>query len=125
MTKKYSYKVISIDENSNTMELLYTAEGFDDITVGTNLPTENMTLEQIAIMYSPVHHWVPPEPVKYTAVPVGTSGELDFPPETTEEAMKAHASLVQHNFDKSIAQSLIRLGVITEDPTSIGVTKLG
>lgn len=124
MTGKYSYEVISVNTDTKTMELRYTAEGQGPIVVGAHLPRQGETLEQIAAAFSPAHHWAQ-DVVGYLDVTVGATGELDLPRQPTEQELANAEMARQIAFDRTIADALVRLGVLTENPATISVTKLG
>lgn len=71
----YTYEIISVDEASRCMEVVYTSEVYGSWHVGARLPFEGETLEQVIAMFAPVQEW------RLRALPVivpevGTSGQL-------------------------------------------------
>lgn len=80
----YNYEIISVDEVSRSMIVLYTSETYGTMQVGARLPFEGETLEQVIAMFSPVAEWrVRDIPV---VVPqVGAGGQLtDAAPQEPE-----------------------------------------
>lgn len=73
MNIDYTYTIVSVDEASRCMEVVYSAEGHQTMHIGARLPFEGESLEAVIQMFSPVAHWIAAKaPV---VVPqIGTSG---------------------------------------------------
>ena len=61
MNIEYSYKIISVDKQAKTMEIVYSSDKYGDLHVGARLPWETETLEQIVEMYNPSLYWLEKE----------------------------------------------------------------
>jgi hypothetical protein len=79
MSITYTYEIISVDQASRCMEVIYTSEGNPTMHIGARLPYEGETVEAIVRMYAPVPYW---EERKTPIVPVdvGQSGAIVVPP---------------------------------------------
>lgn len=75
MAISYTYEVKSVNEESNYMEVEYTADGFDPITVGTQIPTDQDDINYFIDAFAPYGVWMAATVVK-TPPPIGTKGSL-------------------------------------------------
>ena len=86
MKVKYSYKIINVDKETNSMEIVYTSEKYGVLHVGARLPWEGETVEQIVEMYNPSLFWLESEnPV--VDVTEGLEGEQSVDVLTPSEAV--------------------------------------
>lgn len=51
---RYGYEVTAVHEAARCMEVVYSAEGRQPILIGTRLPYEGESLEQVVQLYAPV-----------------------------------------------------------------------
>lgn len=79
MSIKYTYEIINVDEAARCMEVVYSSNNRQTLHIGTRLPYEGETVEDVIRAYAPVAYWqdrekqvVPPNP--------GLSGEVDTTP---------------------------------------------
>jgi hypothetical protein len=75
MAISYTYEVKSVNEESNYMEVEYTADGFDPITVGTQIPTDQDDVNYFIDAFAPYGVWLASTVVK-KPLPVGTKGSI-------------------------------------------------
>jgi len=55
---EYTYEIVNVDENARCMEVVYSAEGHETMRIGTRLPFEGETLEQVIDSFAPVALWI-------------------------------------------------------------------
>jgi len=79
MKVPYSYKIINVDNNAKTMEIVYTSEKYGDLHVSSRLPWSNETVEEIVKLYNPSLYWAQKE-TQTLSVEVGLEGtqEVDI-----------------------------------------------
>ena len=58
MKVEYKYKVINVDKESKSMEIVYISEEHGVLHVGARLPWEGETVQQIVEMYNPAVFWL-------------------------------------------------------------------
>jgi hypothetical protein len=113
------------------MEVVYSSEGHQTIHIGARLPFEGETVESVIKMYAPVLLWL--DSSKSVNVPaIGQRGYIDPNLKQSNYAMTAEEIEAQRTadmwaqvqFDQKIASTLLRLGVLTENPTAIPVAEL-
>jgi hypothetical protein len=78
MNITYSFKVTRIDKAAKCMDVVYSAEGHDDILVGLRLPTEGEDPKEIIAQGAPIRVWQE-KMAKYVAPLVGFSGDMVVP----------------------------------------------
>ena len=121
---EYTYKILKVDKPINLMEVQFSAEGFPDLLCGMPIPGEGQSLDMAIRAYSPVPKWL--DSIKVLAnVTVGTTGTLthDLPQNNTMPIDTAEMWAAV-KFEQDVAKVLVKFGVLKEDPTIIGVTKL-
>ena len=71
----FQYEIVAV--NSNSMEVMFTATGYESRLVGTRLPFVGETLEDVLMSYAPIQFWVDS---KKTLNPptVNTTGSLKY-----------------------------------------------
>lgn len=69
----YSYKVLSIDDGTKTMQVKYSAEGRDDVLISARLPYQNESIEAVIEQFSPVFMWEESDVVR-NAPSIGMTG---------------------------------------------------
>lgn len=75
MSITFKFEVVSVDETSRCMEVIYTSDGNETLRISTRLPYVNEAVEDVIRMYAPLQHWE--ENKKQMVAPVvGLSGEL-------------------------------------------------
>ena len=74
----YSYKIIAVNKEARCMEVIYTAEGYQTMHIGTRLPFENESLEDVIAIFSPVAYWRE-NSLNVTVPDVGTNGSITTP----------------------------------------------
>lgn len=75
MIIQYTYEITAVDIPAKCMTVVYSTEGYDDVTVGTLLPYDDEPLENIIRMYAPIQHWINSKR-SYSNPQVGTSGTI-------------------------------------------------
>lgn len=71
----FNYKVIKIDNDLNMMEVEYSAEGYDTVTVSMPHPFNDVTVEEHFRTYSPMAIWVEARRV-HRQIEEGMTGEI-------------------------------------------------
>ena len=79
----YTFEITNVDTTAKCMVVLYRADGFDDITVGTRLPLVNETIDQVVIEFAPIKLWEE-QTFGFQIPVVGTSGQISSEPEIIE-----------------------------------------
>lgn len=131
MSIKYTYEIVSVDEQARCMEVIYRADGHPEQRIGARLPFEGEALDGVIAMYSPVAYWESLQ-TRVIVPKIGTIGvSPQLPPSqvpllTNEqiEAAKNAEMLAQEQFEQRVAKALIKFGVLQSDPTKIGLTQL-
>jgi hypothetical protein len=96
MNITYTYEIISVDQQARCMEVVYTSEGMPTMHIGTRLPYEGETLEDIVQMYAPVRYWEEINTPVVTVTP-GQSGSIvvqPIVPNATEIALARRTQLL-------------------------------
>lgn len=78
MIIKYNYRIMKVDEETKTMEVLYTPHRSDilkEYLVGAKLPHENQTLDDVIRSYAPLGLWQE-DAFQYQYVDEGIEGEM-------------------------------------------------
>jgi hypothetical protein len=133
MSIAYTYEIIKIDETARCMEIVYSAEGYQTMHIGARLPFEGESLLSVISMFAPVGLWV--ESSKLCVAPaIGARGVVTpedvlgiVTAEESEDEREARLTAdmwAQVDFEKRVASALVKLGVLSEDPTSIPVAEL-
>ena len=123
------------------MEVVYSAEGHQTMHIGVRLPFEGESLLSVISMFAPVGLWV--ESSKLCVVPaIGSRGVVmpedvlniaaaeDAAEDAAEESENEREAQLnaemweQIYFEKRVASALVKLGVLSEDPTIIPVVNL-
>lgn len=79
MSIEYTYKVVSIDEETDNMVVEYTATGYLTQVVNVRLPILNVeTLDDVVSIHSPYTAWSTPRPETYVPE-IGATGTLQTP----------------------------------------------
>lgn len=128
----YLYNVTKTDPDLKMMEVEYSADGFQTITVGVPFPTEGADLEAFFAAYSPVHIWHS-QTLPVMSIPPGMSGVLTYDPTpppaftapnvTPDPTQIANAQMWdQVVFEQKVAAALVKFNVLTTDPTAIPTT---
>jgi len=129
----YTYEIIAVDETARCMEVVYSSEGYQTMHIGARLPFEGETVESVIKMYAPVLLWL--DSSKSVNVPaIGQRGYIDpnLILEQPDSAMTAEEIEAQRNadmweqvkFEEKVASALVKLGVLSENPTVIPVAEL-
>ena len=58
MKIEYTYKIINVDKEAKSMEIVYESPKYGVLHVGARLPWKDETLEQIVEMYNPTRYWL-------------------------------------------------------------------
>lgn len=120
----YAYTVIRVDQDAKCMDVQFLANGFDPITVGVRLPRVGEDVDSVIRSFAPYSIWEP-EVIEYAEVPVGKSGSYTPPSLGQIQQQKENMQMwARVEFEKQVAQVLVKLGVLQSDPTSIEVTQL-
>jgi len=74
----FTYTVAAVDEAARCMEVIYTSAGRQTMHIGTRLPFEGESLEDVILAFAPIAFWK--EQVLSVIVPViGLTGEITVP----------------------------------------------
>jgi len=120
----YSYEVVRVDEGAKCMDVQYTANGFDPVTVGVRLPLVGENVSAVIESFAPISFWQS-QTAEYATVSVGTQGSYTQPTqEQTQQEQNNLQMWAQIEFEKKIADCLVKFGVLSSDPTSIEATQL-
>lgn len=104
---KYNYKINSVDNIGNRMEIKYSLPPFPDTTVIVEIPNDDIVLEDYVHVYAPVREWKAKTAVKLDVIP-GTSGEIDVDFGRIVSDLETLSLMkVQANKDQSFANKLI------------------
>lgn len=77
MIVQYTYEITAVDTEAKCMTVVYSAEGYETMTVGTMLPYDDEPLENVIRAYAPVQQWI--NSTRTFANPqVGTSGTIEI-----------------------------------------------
>lgn len=57
MTIKYTYEITDINKQLYTMQVLYKATGYNDISITIRLPHEDESIEDTIKFYEPITYW--------------------------------------------------------------------
>ncbi len=84
MSIQYTYTIESVDTAARCMVVVYEADGHATQHIGTHIPFEGESLEDVIAMYAPVPYWeaqmraleIPAVGVTGTIVPVVTEGAV-------------------------------------------------
>lgn len=83
MKIEYTYKIVSVDKEAKSMEIVYESPKYGVLHVGARLPWKEETLEDIVLMYNPTRYWLEQE-TETLEVPENASGMQSV--EYTQEA---------------------------------------
>lgn len=75
MIEKYSYEIISSPENSKSMDVVYSCDGYPSMMIGVPKPTETENLADIIELYAPLILWAESKK-KVQDIPVGVKGTV-------------------------------------------------
>lgn len=56
-TYNYTYEIINVDESAKCMDVVYSCDGFNEVTVGVRLPFDGENIEDVIESASPVPMW--------------------------------------------------------------------
>jgi hypothetical protein len=111
---EYTFEVVAVHPELNSMEIVYKAEGHDAILVGAPLPRVGEPLQNVIRAYVPWGMWEA-RTVEYQVVEVGTSGThrtvepLAAEPESTDISEAEMLSLeVKAEMQKEVLKDIIR-----------------
>lgn len=126
----YTYEVMSSNARLNTMEVKYSADGYDTITIGLPLPLTGEDPVNTIKMYAPIRQWLDSKKT-VTEVAVGTTGVLTYddapitvPTTATTTSVANQQMWDSIAFEQSVAKVLVKFGVLASDPTAIQTTTL-
>lgn len=85
---KYSYEILSVDQDNKMMEVKFTSDNdaFDDVTISCDIPREGVNMKSHLNSYAPVPHWEL-KVAQVQSVTAGLSGDIwtEHPEYTPEE----------------------------------------
>lgn len=61
MSIQYTYKILEVLPNADTMYVVYSSAGREDITIGIRLPIPKEDLEKVLHRFSPISGWESPQ----------------------------------------------------------------
>jgi len=53
----FTYNIVSVDEATRCMEVIYTSEGRDTMHIGARLPFEGENVEDVILAFAPLAYW--------------------------------------------------------------------
>lgn len=57
MSIEFTYEILAVNEEARCMEVKFMADGFPTMVIGTRLPFEGESLEQILRAFAPIPYW--------------------------------------------------------------------
>lgn len=69
----FTYTIVGVSENGNSMDVLYKAEGYEDMLMGMLLPPEGVDVDEYIRMNAPIQNWLDSK-VRRVIPQVGLSG---------------------------------------------------
>lgn len=101
---EFKYEVLDVNKAANAMLVKYTADGYQDYTIGTRMPYVGEPLESVINQYAPIPQWRESK-MELADVQVGATGTIapivpvqsdqpaDFTIATSEEQLLAQAEM--------------------------------
>jgi hypothetical protein len=119
-----SYRVISVNQDANCMEVEFSADGHEAVLVGVRIPLEDEDVNQVIQSFVPTGIWFP-RTTTLASVEAGFAGvvAVTSPSQAVLTAEQA-AMWAQVNFEKQLAKALVKFGLLESDPTIVEVTQL-
>lgn len=122
MSIAYNYEIISVDQASRVMEVVYTAEGRQTMHISARLPYVGETTEGVVRTYAPVAYWIEQDQ-QTEMVQVGLSGRFDpeefSTPKTIEDAKRLKlAELAAWRYEKETSGVYVSNVLIKTDRES-------
>jgi hypothetical protein len=113
----FSYKITKVSKDNNFMEIIYSAPERVDVTVGAPLPLSTQNLDDHIKAYAPIGYWTELE-IGTVAPEVGKTGSITFSTQTdVTSMMETNVQAANIEFEKQIAATLVKFGVLETDPT--------
>jgi hypothetical protein len=83
---KFSYEIVSVNENAKSMDVRFTADGHAPFLVGVPMPKVGEDIREIMAAFAPISMWQQ-RAAEVQSVTAGATGEVwgDHPTETPEE----------------------------------------
>ena len=130
MSIAYTYEIVEVNKAARCMEVVYSAEGYQTMHIGTRLPFEGELLEAVVKAFAPVPLWLAAK-ATCVAPEVGQRGTIDLRVTAitleTERERQERLNVemwAQVEFEKKLATALVKFGVLATDPTTIAVSQL-
>lgn len=124
MSVAFQYKVVSVNKDAGCMDVEFKSDGLPDVLVGVRIPFEGEDVDEVIQSFAPLSVWQPLI-VPTQEVSVGHEGAYAPAPAAPDENAVANSELwAQVNFEKAVAKTLVKFGVVEADPTEIAVTTL-
>ena len=73
----YTYEILEINEEFKNMLVQFSSDGKEPLLVGTRMPYEGESLDDVMAMYAPLHIWAEQEKV-VVAPAVGTKNSVSY-----------------------------------------------
>jgi len=101
---EFNYQILDVNKAANAMLVKYTADGYQEYTIGTRMPYVGEPLENVINQYAPIPQWRE-SMMEVADVQVGTTGtitpvvvqqtdqSIDFTIATSEEQLLAQAEM--------------------------------
>lgn len=105
MSIEYTFEVVAVDIQAKSMEILYKSEGRQDMLIGTRLPYENETLEDIVRMYEPVSYWIQQD-LNVIVPEVGTKGTITPTIEEPAQVINENGPVFEVGTDTVVVKSV-------------------
>lgn len=120
----YTYVVTRVDYDAKSMDVEFTAEGFDPVVVGVRLPAANENFDAVINSFAPYSVWNP-QVIQYAEVSVGKSGSYIAPThEQIEQNLQNLKMWEQIEFEKKVGDVLVKFNLMTSNPAKIPVSEL-
>lgn len=75
MSENYAYQVVRVDTEAGVMDVAYSAEGKESLTVGVPIPRVGEDMATHMASYAPIGQWRPAD-TTLADIQVGTSGVI-------------------------------------------------
>jgi hypothetical protein len=126
MITQFTYEIVSVNQETKTMEISFSANNAETFLVGAKIPLVTEDLDTVIRSYAPLHHWSGVDQAETATIQIGHTGVVPVNvPQTEEERQQelSNANMWTNiEFDRQIAASLVRLNVLETNPTAVQVT---
>lgn len=128
MSKVYNFEILSVNTETQSMEVQFTSNEGAPILVGTRIPLISENLNDVMLSYVPQVPYTQGLTFELMPVTVGQTGTVvSTLPTTAEEVAQQKANekmWMEVEFDKTVAASLVRLKVLDKNPMELPISIL-